>query len=59
MQQAPGTELTSLIAWFREGSDADHSARLAFTPTLPKAQRAKWATHLAILVFHNTSGKRT
>lgn len=38
--QAPAADLTSLIAWFRDCSDADHSARLAFPPSLSKAQRA-------------------
>ena len=38
--QAPAADLTSLIAWFREASDADHSARLSFPSSLTKAQRA-------------------
>ena len=38
--QAPAAELTSLLAWFRQATDADHGARLAFPQTLPKAQRA-------------------
>lgn len=38
--QAPAADLTSLIAWFREASDADHSACLSFPSTLTKAQRA-------------------
>jgi hypothetical protein len=39
--QAPAADLTSLIAWFRDCSDADHSARLAFPASLSKAQRAR------------------
>ena len=38
--QAPAANLTSLISWFREASDADHHARMTFPSSLTKTQRA-------------------